>query len=268
MARPNMYLDHLVINVGYDMDAAAACFQALGFTLTPRGHHSLGSINHLMVFPDRYLELIGLPASGPVRQEIADSPLGIDGLVLRSNDAQASADALARAGFAPQGPQRLSRPVQLATGQEQAVFMTVRLPGQFAAGRVYYCQHLTPHLLWRQSWMRHDNGVGTLTGLVACSADPAAEAARYARLPQTPQPPDAAPFALHWLAHEQAPAGLGGLAARQPARPERYAAIMLSCADLDRMQALAREAGLATTRQGGRLTVALPRYDTLLVFHS
>ena len=57
-------LDHVVVNVLHDMDAAAGLFTALGFTLTPRGHHSLGSINHLMVVPGAYLELVGLPAEG------------------------------------------------------------------------------------------------------------------------------------------------------------------------------------------------------------
>ncbi|ETX02309.1 MAG: hypothetical protein ETSY1_04005 [Candidatus Entotheonella factor] len=33
-------LDHAVINVHFDMDRAEPLFQALGFTLTPRGYHS------------------------------------------------------------------------------------------------------------------------------------------------------------------------------------------------------------------------------------
>ena len=43
-------LDHAVINVHMAMDKAESCFQELGFTVTPRGYHSLGSINHLMIF--------------------------------------------------------------------------------------------------------------------------------------------------------------------------------------------------------------------------
>ncbi len=42
-------LDHVVVNVLRRMDEAADLFAALGFRLTPRGHHSLGSINHLMM---------------------------------------------------------------------------------------------------------------------------------------------------------------------------------------------------------------------------
>ena len=48
-------LDHTVINVGFEMDAAKTVFANLGFTLTPRGHHSTGSINHLAIFLNNIL---------------------------------------------------------------------------------------------------------------------------------------------------------------------------------------------------------------------
>lgn len=59
-------LDHVVINVLFEMDGAAALMSQLGFTLTARGFHSLGSINHLMAFDDHYLKLIGLPSGTDV----------------------------------------------------------------------------------------------------------------------------------------------------------------------------------------------------------
>jgi len=48
-------LDHLVINARDQLDDAAAAYARLGFHLTPRGHHTLGSMNHLAVFADNYL---------------------------------------------------------------------------------------------------------------------------------------------------------------------------------------------------------------------
>ena len=92
-------LDHVVINTLKSMDAAADLFAALGFTLTPRGHHSLGSINHLMMTPGAYLELVGVPDTGRQRQEVLDSPFGLNGLVLRTFDADATRDRLAASGF-------------------------------------------------------------------------------------------------------------------------------------------------------------------------
>ena len=84
-----LQLDHVVINTRYETDLAAELFAGLGFQLTPRGFHpTLGSINHLMVFEHAYLELIGLPPGGDkVRQELIDSPVGLNGLVFASGDA-------------------------------------------------------------------------------------------------------------------------------------------------------------------------------------
>lgn len=152
-------LDHVVINTLKSMDAAADLFVALGFTLTPRGHHSLGSINHLMMTPGPYLELVGVPDTGLQRQEVLDSPFGLNGLVLRTTDADATRDGLAAAGFAPVGPVDFSRPVEIDGAAHDARFRTVRLPPEtFPAGRIYFCQHLTPELVWRQEWMEHPNG--------------------------------------------------------------------------------------------------------------
>ena len=52
----NLNLDHIAINVKENMDEAYKLFSELGFRLTPRGYHSLGSINHSMVFTNDYLE--------------------------------------------------------------------------------------------------------------------------------------------------------------------------------------------------------------------
>ena len=52
--------DHVVIAVR-DLDAAAAQWRRLGFTLSPRGTHSplLGTGNYTIMLEDDYLELLG-----------------------------------------------------------------------------------------------------------------------------------------------------------------------------------------------------------------
>ena len=45
MLSESLELDHIAINVKENMDKAYELFTELGFTLTPRGYHSLGSIN-------------------------------------------------------------------------------------------------------------------------------------------------------------------------------------------------------------------------------
>ncbi|HET7133675.1 MAG TPA: VOC family protein, partial [Gammaproteobacteria bacterium] len=63
MALP-LTIDHAVIVVR-DLDAAAARFRELGFTLTPRGFHSIGSQNHCIMFGSTYLELLAAITAHP-----------------------------------------------------------------------------------------------------------------------------------------------------------------------------------------------------------
>ncbi|MGH8800958.1 MAG: VOC family protein, partial [Casimicrobiaceae bacterium] len=177
----NLAVDHAVINVLRRMDTAVPRFRELGFTLTPRGYHSLGSINHLMVFGRDYLELVGLPdGDGPVRREVADSPLGLNGLVFATADAETLHRDLARRGIAAQPPLTFDRPVEVDGMLRKASFRTVRLDGDWVhGGRVYFCQHETPELVWRTAWQVHRNGVYALAGMTIAVPDPRREAVRY-----------------------------------------------------------------------------------------
>jgi hypothetical protein len=174
-------LDHVVINVLRRMDEAAELFAALGFRLTPRGHHSLGSINHLMMTAGPYLELVGVPETGPQRQDVLDSPFGLNGLVVASRDADATHARLAAEGLAAGPPVAFSRPVTVDGRAEAARFRTVRVPAdRFPAGRLYHCEHLTPDLVWRPEWLDHANGFLGIDALTIESTAPEADAALYA----------------------------------------------------------------------------------------
>jgi len=179
-------LDHLVINVLFDMDRAETMMSQLGFTLTPRGYHSLGSINHLMVFEGPYLELIGLPSAADVlRKDLLESPRGLNGLVFKANDIDTCASSLRQSGLAMLEPQSFSRPVTIDGVEQLARFRTVRTaPELFEAGRVYYCQHYTPELVWHRPWMAHANGCAGLSELVVVTDAIEADASRYAKAAQ------------------------------------------------------------------------------------
>lgn len=174
-------LDHTVINVRFDMDRAHAIFESLGFFLTPRGHHSLGSINHLIVLEDDYVELVGLPLNTTVlRQDVLDSPVGIDGLVFQTQSADKTYNALKKAKRTVQPVQAFSRPVTVKNKVLEACFRTTRFaPGTYPAGRVYFCQHLTPELVWRQEWQSHPNHVIRTAAFLIVSNVPEQEAKKY-----------------------------------------------------------------------------------------
>ncbi|HYS66860.1 MAG TPA: VOC family protein [Paraburkholderia sp.] len=252
-------LDHLVINTRFDTDAAQHLFEQLGFTLTPRGYHTLGSINHAIVFGDHYLELIGLPADGKtIREEIVASPLGADGLVFRSDDPEATFNALRDAGFNATPPQTFSRPV---ASLGDARFTTVRLaPGQLPGGRVYFCRHLTPELVFRGEWQTHRNEAYALERLhLIGSPEHAAHA--YSRLG-----PLAPGFELVFWTREEFDANFGALAANVAARVPRYAAITIRTPQWRETGKRAAAAGLPFVTEEAGTLVALPRFDTLLEF--
>ena len=180
-------LDHVVINALFDMDRAADLMSQLGFTLTPRGYHSLGSINHLVMFERDYLELIGLPLGTDVlRKDVLESPRGLNGLVFQASDIDTCQRTLRDSGLAMLEPQSFSRPVTIDGVEHLARFRTVRTaPELFEAGRVYYCQHYTPELVWHRPWMSHSNGVRALSELVIVTSNLETDAPRYAKAAQS-----------------------------------------------------------------------------------
>lgn len=183
MALPTPTLDHVVVNVHDRMDEAQALYGRLGFTLTPRGYHSLGSINHLAIFGTDYLELIGTPPDGGARRDILGWPMGLNGLVWGTDDSAAVSAALTAAGVECSPPNEFTRPVELPGSTRDAVFRTVRLPNETTpAGRLYFCHHFTRDLIWRDEWRNHANGtVGVLESVIAAE-DPARLASLFRRM--------------------------------------------------------------------------------------
>jgi hypothetical protein len=166
-------LDHVVIDVRDRIDDAMRCFSALGFQLTPRGHHTLGSANHLAMFATDYLELLGFGEDGATRTEIARFPAGLNGLVFKTTDADLVHRHSAEEGLPVLPVQSFSRPVALDGATRDARFRTTRLDAdKIAMGRVYFCEHLTPDLVWRAEWQAHPNGARAIARVVVATADP------------------------------------------------------------------------------------------------
>ena len=158
-------------------------YRRLGFTLTPRGFHTLGSMNHLAVFGTEYLELIAVPPTGGPRAELLTQPVGLNGLVFGMEDADATYAALVANGVDVGPPNNFSRPVDLPGGPRDAAFRTVRLPSSTTeAGRLYFCEHKTRDLVWRDEWRHHANGVIGIERAIIAAAEPAALGALFARM--------------------------------------------------------------------------------------
>ena len=158
MPLPVPVLDHAVINVRDGLDEAVALWARLGFMLTPRGHHTLGSSNHLAVLGTDYLELLGVQP-GNARTDVLDWPAGLNGLAFKTYDADATHGGLHAAGLPVLPVQAFSRPVEAPGGAQDAAFRTVGMERDAEpAGRLFFCQHLTPGLVWQDAWQRHATG--------------------------------------------------------------------------------------------------------------
>lgn len=179
------HLDHAVVNVAGRLDHAEQQFRRLGFQLTPRGHHSLGSSNHLAIFGENYLELLGYEAPNEhTRKDLWQAPLGLTGLVWKTQNADAAFSHLQQQNIASSPPAEFFRPVQLNDGSEpNARFRTVPLAAdRVPNGRSFFCQHITPELVWRTEWQRHPNGVTDINGFVITASNPQQAAQVYAEL--------------------------------------------------------------------------------------
>ena len=273
-------LDHIVINVLFDMDRAAALMSQLGFTLTPRGYHSLGSINHLMMFEGHYLELIGLPSGTEVlRKDVLESPRGLNGLVFGAAHIDASVYKLRAGGLAMLEPQSFSRPVTIDGVEHLARFRTVRTaPELFEAGRVYYCQHYTPELVWHRPWMTHPNGCRGLSELVVVSATLESDVARYAkaaqghtqRLGEEAWAIDLADrFRITLISPALYRERYGERCVEADGRSSYFGAMVFKAPDLALIREHASSApGLRIEAAGSSLAVLIPFLNTLLEFRS
>jgi hypothetical protein len=184
MTLPQPEIDHVVITVGGNLDAGKACFERLGFFLTERGHHTLGSSNHLAVLGNDYIELLGFePGRVVARTDLTTLPLGLTGIALKTRDAAAVHDAMLRQGFSAEAPRAFSRPVTTSGGMGEARFRTVAVPpGIIPNGRAFFCEHATPDLVWRDEWRRHDNGALGIAEIVIATSDAPRAAAPWIKL--------------------------------------------------------------------------------------
>ncbi len=167
-------LDHIAINVKENMDEAYKLFSELGFTLTPRGYHTLGSINHSMVFKNDYLELIGTPKGKPIkRPELKKAEIGINGLVFKSDNIKKTYQHLINMKLSNFPPRYFSRPVEINGIEREAKFETVSIKDNiFKAGRIYFCNHLTPNLVWIPQYKSHKNNVLGITEITIIDSNP------------------------------------------------------------------------------------------------
>lgn len=189
MTHPVKGIDHCFSLVA-NLDSAAAQFEALGFTLSPRGMHSeaKGSANYTIMFPDDYYELLGLlrptPLNAPRYEVLETQGEGLHAIACRIDNARAAESALGDLGIATHSLSDFQRPVDLpGGGQGIAAFSTLSFaPEEVPCGVVFMCQHRSRETVWLPDLLQHANTAYGLAGIVAKSNAPEADAKAFARL--------------------------------------------------------------------------------------
>lgn len=186
MGKPIIGLDHVIIGVK-DLEAARTDWQRLGFVTAPRGDHAgKATSNYCIMFPDTYLELLGI-----LRPEMEDANglgaslqtrgEGLQRLALGTSDADAARGDLEAAGLHPDGPFDLARPSREPEGIVR--FRNLVLPRSDTAELgMFLCGHKTPELMRTAEWLKHPNGARAFAGITAVVADTAAVAGTFSRI--------------------------------------------------------------------------------------
>ena len=195
-------IDHSVLYTT-DMDATAATYEALGFTLSPLSMHMgsdrpggerrpMGAGNRCALFGRTYLELLGLFGDGSVdpwniRPLIAQYE-GLHGYSFGCTDAEITETRLRAAGLSSSGVLPLQRDVETPDGVATARFQAVHLDrARTPEGLIHTAHHLTPELIHQPRYLSHANGATNLHSVLLVVDDPELEAtvARYARILDT-----------------------------------------------------------------------------------
>ena len=190
----SLTLDHVAHFVP-NIDDAAPALEKLGFTLTPFSAQShrlepggplvpAGTGNRCMMFGRGYVECLAPTGDTPIANELRAAIRRYTGVhLIAFGTAAPELDhaRLSQHAYAPLTPVALQRQIDTPQGEDTARFTVVRVPpGNMAEGRIQFCQHHTPQLVWQPRWLTHSNHAVALTAVILCVADPAEAAARYA----------------------------------------------------------------------------------------
>jgi hypothetical protein len=266
-------IDHLLASG--DPHAGGAQYERLGFTVTPISViEGLGVANRLILLTPmtpgtaNFFECMGVvdaarAAANPMGALLAGPP-GVRSMVMGTNDAQASYEALARDGYPFGKPIDVEREWRLPDGEVLKPAFRVTLPAEGPL-RFNFCQYRTLHYYLREQWLRHENGARHLTAVYAV-ADGAGAVARHfektfsSKARELGGVHSVTPGAVELRVGS--PAALSSLIPAKwlpdSAPAPRYVGFEVQVESLIKMGELLRARGIEHAEHGGALVVAPP----------
>ena len=179
-------LDHVLVGVR-DLEAARLDWERLGFTACPRGKHiGWGTANYCLMFPQDYVELIGIVDASQFTNRLDEFLAEREGLMaaaFATGDAERCVEAFRAEGIAAEGPRDLKRIIELPEGDALPEFRLVYTPPEATPElRSFVCTHLTPELVWRPDWLQHANGAQGIAEIVVAVESPGSLGVAYSRI--------------------------------------------------------------------------------------
>ena len=192
-SKNHLGIDHPLVAVA-NMDKAAEDFAALGFFINPRHHHPWGTDNHLLMFPENFIELISVYdhskldmtnekgfAFGRFIQNSIERKEGISLVALHSEDAIADQQLMQDREVENQGIVNFRRVAHKPDGTEEeaVVSLVMLINSQEPAISHFFCHQHKPDLVWVKDWMNHPNGATAITCVSYIANNPADYATRF-----------------------------------------------------------------------------------------
>ena len=189
-------LEHPLV-VSHDLDALVERYRATGFAPTRRGHHPWGTGTQLVLFPDNFIELMGIEDRGLIDvpsptgfrfgrfiAEQLDRREGIAMIALHSDDARADLATVTARGVRNDGLVDFRRGVVLPDGTKDEAVVTLAMLIERGQPQLshFICQQHRPEFVWVPAWMRHPNGAESILRVVYAVAEPDAVRPRFAGL--------------------------------------------------------------------------------------
>ena len=159
-------IDHL-FSLTRERERARTFLTRVGFDLTERGEHpGRGTSNHLAFFGRCYWELLAVDTPTPENAALNERGGGLAGCALRTKDPESDAREARALGFEAGAPESFTRPVRVHGEWKTARFRTVVLqPPTPVDAYLFFCQHLTPELVWPREARDHPNGAFRIQAL-------------------------------------------------------------------------------------------------------
>ena len=267
-------LDHIVHAVR-DLDAAAALYRGLGFTVGARNRHPWGTHNHIVQFPGVFIELLTLAEPdklgedgfsrlfGAYNRDFLQTDEGLSLLILESRDAAADARDFRAAGIAGSEVMRFEREGKRPDGAPVKLGFSLAFAEDRLAPQIRFatCQQHYPGNFWNPAFQKHANGAIGIAGAIGVAERPDQHRAFMQHFTGAPAAEQDGGFAIatpRGTIDMTTPAdfvGRFGVAAPDVSRGARLAALRFAATDRSRLQGLPGRAGVAGLEAANRAVV-------------